>query len=579
VPALVALSPQARAADRAVLEAQARRAAVVEKAAPAVAAVFGASGGGGGSGVVITPDGYALTNFHVVQGAGTFMKCGLNDGNLYNVVIVGVDPTGDVALIKLLGRDDFPTAVLGDSDQVKIGDWVYAMGNPFLLASDFQPTVTYGIVSGTHRYQYPAGTFLEYTDCLQVDASINPGNSGGPLFNANGELIGINGRISVDKRGRVNSGAGFAISINQIKNFLGHLRGGRVVDHATLGATVTTESDGSVTVQEILEQSEAYRRGLREDDEIVSFAGRPIRSVNQFKNILGIFPSGWKLPLVYRREGQKQEIFVRLRPLHRKSEVFGDDGPKPNGPRPGTPPRKRGEKPRDGEEPENPAPERPQPRRPAQAGPAEDDLPEQYKQLYVRKEGYANYHFNKQEQERVLRGLQLLGDYRTARGDWRLSGRTAAGVPFELNLSDRFASLETGGKTFLQQVEQEVQDEPPGTGGLLAALMQLRLLLSRGETAFAELYYVGTEPLDGQGEPVDVLATLQSGVEARWYFDSNGAGLAGFDLWLVEDADPCEIRFLDYAEYESRRFPSRVLVRHGGDEYATFRIERAVIGR
>ena len=91
-----------------------------------------------------------------------------------------------MALIKLLGRDDFPHAELGDSDQLHAGDWVFAMGNPFLLATDFQPTVTYGIVSATHRYQSPAGTLLEYTDCIQTDASINPGNSGGPLFDMRG---------------------------------------------------------------------------------------------------------------------------------------------------------------------------------------------------------------------------------------------------------------------------------------------------------------------------------------------------------------------------------------------------------
>ena len=87
-----------------------------------------------------------------------------------------------------------------------------AMGNPFLLATDFTPTVTFGLVSGVHRYQYPEGKgLLEYTDCIQIDTSINPGNSGGPLFNMNGELIGINGRGSFDKRGRVNSGVGYAI--------------------------------------------------------------------------------------------------------------------------------------------------------------------------------------------------------------------------------------------------------------------------------------------------------------------------------------------------------------------------------
>ena len=148
--------------------------------------MFAAGGQGGGSGVVISADGYALTNFHVAQPCGNAMKCGLADGRVYDAVIVGLDPTGDVALIKLLGRDDFPHAELGDSDQLRAGDWVFAMGNPFLLATDFQPTVTYGIVSATHRYQYPAGTLLEYTDCIQTDASINPGNSGGPLFDMRG---------------------------------------------------------------------------------------------------------------------------------------------------------------------------------------------------------------------------------------------------------------------------------------------------------------------------------------------------------------------------------------------------------
>ncbi len=166
------------------------------------------------------------------------MKCGMADGRLYDAVLVGIDPTGDVALIKLLGRDDFPHAELGDSDQVRVGDWVFAMGNPFLLATDLQPTVTYGIISGVHRYQFPSGTILEYADCLQTDASINPGNSGGPLFDDHGRLIGINGRGSFEKRGRVAVGAGYAISINQIKNFLGDLHSGRVVDHATLGAVV-----------------------------------------------------------------------------------------------------------------------------------------------------------------------------------------------------------------------------------------------------------------------------------------------------------------------------------------------------
>src|SRR4029077_18166347 len=137
----------------------------------------------------------------------------------------------------------FPFAVMGDSDKVHEGDWSIAMGNPFLLATDFNATVTFGLVSGVNRYQFPAGLLLEYTDCIQIDTSINPGNSGGPLFNLDGELIGINGRGSFEKRGRVNSGVGYAISINQIKNFEGELRAGKDTHQASLGALLTTDED------------------------------------------------------------------------------------------------------------------------------------------------------------------------------------------------------------------------------------------------------------------------------------------------------------------------------------------------
>ncbi|HWC90858.1 MAG TPA: trypsin-like peptidase domain-containing protein, partial [Pirellulales bacterium] len=152
--------------DPAVAAAEAERVASMERACRTAVVIFAHQGNDGGSGVVISPDGYALSNFHVVQAAGNAVKCGMTDGRLYDAVIVGVDPVGDVALIKLLGRDDFPCAELVDSDEVSQGDWVFAVGNPFLLATDYKPTVTYGIISGVHRYQYPAGTLLEYTDCL-----------------------------------------------------------------------------------------------------------------------------------------------------------------------------------------------------------------------------------------------------------------------------------------------------------------------------------------------------------------------------------------------------------------------------
>ncbi|RMG04803.1 MAG: serine protease, partial [Planctomycetota bacterium] len=189
--ALVLISLAVSTVPAPLAEIEENRCALVEHVTPSVVAVFSTKGNSGGSGVLISPEGYAVTNYHVVEPCGPVMKCGLSDGKLYDAVVVGVDPTGDIALIKLLGRNNFPAAEIGDSRLVRPGDPCLAMGNPFMLAADFRPTATFGIISGIHRYQYPAGTLLEYTDCLQTDASINPGNSGGPLFDAAGRLIGI----------------------------------------------------------------------------------------------------------------------------------------------------------------------------------------------------------------------------------------------------------------------------------------------------------------------------------------------------------------------------------------------------
>ena len=546
-----AMSPATlRAADADVLQAQQIRTDVVKKAAPTVVAIFSSDGNGGGSGVLISPDGYALSNFHVTSACGDFMKCGLNDGVLYDAVIVGIDPTGDVALIKLLGRDDFPHARLGDSDKLSAGDWTYAMGNPFLLATDFQPTVTFGMVSGVHRYQYPANTFLEYTDCIQVDTSINPGNSGGPLFNAAGELVGINGRIAVEKRGRVNVGAGYAISINQIKHFMNQLRGGHIVDHATLGATVRSGNDRSVLVDSILETSDAYRRGLREDDEIISFAGRPIGSVNQFKNILGIYPKGWSLPLVYRREGKKSEIVVELPALHQRSEMAMANAHKP--------------------------PRQPRPNGPPDLDPhlelPKEEVPAEFKKLLEKKAGYANYYFNKQEQQRVLKALDPFVSWHGMNGKWLLSGRTADTDNFQIRLLPQALTAQfTKRAPGLQKLDgTDFLDEPPGTGGLLAALLQLKLLLSEGQSAFTEFYYDGSQPLDGRGALVDVLVTKKSMVECRWYFRLSDGQLVGFDSSLGSDVDACEMRFMQYSEFDGRRFPSQFKVRYGDTDYAVF---------
>ena len=591
-----ALAPRAAEVSPAVFEAQQRRVETIRRASSAAVAIF-AGESGGGSGVLISPDGYALTNFHVVQPAGAAMKCGLSDGRVYDAVLVGLDPTGDVALVKLVGRDDFPFAPLADSDLVEVGDFCFAAGNPFLLATDFQPSISAGIVSGVHRYQLPAGTILESADCIQVDAAINPGNSGGGLFDAEGRIIGVNGRASFEKRGRVNVGVGYAISANQLRNFLGFLKGGRLVDHASLGATVATSADGRVVVSDILESSDGYRRGLRYDDEIVSNAGRSVRTVNAYKNVLGTLPAGWRVPLVYRRSGRRDEILVRLAAVHSKAElaaiVSGQDRAEP----------KRGppEKPREADEPE---PEQSKPEKPRADGrpngPAAT-LPPALEGLYDPRPGFTNHHFNVVERDRVARLIAGRAPAAPPAGRWLLSGRLAGGEPFRIELSDTqgVIDLPTGTTRVDASGDLDANPSPPGSGGMLAALLLWRRLLREGPAAIGRTAYWGTAPLgilerasSGSGETApgaafppaaaalfDVLESSVSGVEARFAVSADGA-IAGVDLWASPDADPCEVIFVGAPgrrpDVNGIGLPGIIEVRHGKDLFGRFEVEQAV---
>jgi len=305
---------------RQALSVQARLIEVIERVKPSVVAVFsqapGGRGRGGGSGVLIDADGYALTNYHVVA-QSLEVRCGLPDGRIYPAKVIGRDPTGDIALLRLRGKKAFPYATLGDSDDLAPGEWGLAMGNPFNLATDFQPTVTLGIISGLNRYIRGRGdNTLIYTNSIQIDTPINPGNSGGPLFNSGGELIGINGRISGrPARGKVNVGTGFAISINQIKRFLPMLRAGRDVYHARLGVQVAARETGGVTVATVLPESAAEEADIRADDVILRFNGRPVLSRQHLVNMIGVLPAGTDATLAILRDGKERAIEVTLEGL------------------------------------------------------------------------------------------------------------------------------------------------------------------------------------------------------------------------------------------------------------------------
>lgn len=555
--------------DPQVLRAQAQRVQIMEKAAAATIAIFGLDGGGGGSGVIVTPDGYALTNYHVSSACGDHMRCGLNDGRMYDAVIVGIDATGDVSLIKLLGRNDFPTAPLGDSDTVRVGHWCFAAGNPFVLASNLQPSISFGLVSGVNRYQYPAGTLLEYADCIQTDAAINPGNSGGPLFNMAGEIIGINGRCSFEKRNRVNVGVGYAISANQVKQFMGVLRSGRLVDHATLGATVATDASGKIVISNILSSSDAYRRGLRYGDEIVRLADREVQTTNTFKNILGTLPKEWRIPVEFRRAGQLRTILVRLDGVHSEKELIDlVSGELMPGAHP--------------EESEKPTEE-------TQTDEAEADsvLPEELqnlrpdlqltKSLLESRTGFANYNFNRTARARVWQRLESLGNYRQSGKTWTITGSLAGETTeFGVSLDADSGTLELGSRTLQVLFDDERSDTVARRRetGLLLALRALQELLQIGPGRLGDTIYLGTFPTYTSqsttlaNQPLnDVLRTLWYDTEVRFSVAPEGAQVELIEVFGDPVDDPVELICERYAEFdlgkEKVRFPSRLRLQYG----------------
>ncbi|MCP4192107.1 MAG: PDZ domain-containing protein [Planctomycetaceae bacterium] len=560
-----------------VVAAQQRRIDAIKRASESTISVFSAGkAGGGGSGVVITSDGFALTNFHVSKPCGEHMKCSMNNGELYDAVIVGIDPTGDVALIKLLGREDFPAAEMGDSDLVRVGQWCFAVGNPFLLATNFQPTVTYGIVSGVHRYQYPAGTLLEYADCIQTDAAINPGNSGGPLFNEQGQLIGINGRGSFEKRKRVNVGVGYAISMNQIKHFLGHLNSGRIVDHATLGANVATDEDGSVVVTNILESSDAYRRGLRYGDHIIAFGGRPIDTVNGLKNALGIFPKGWRVPLSYRRDGERFDVQVRLAGVHGTGELIAKVQSNPASspiPMPKRPDQKEPDEEKEGQRPALPKLELPE-------LPLGKKIPAAVESVLKTRRGYANYHFNEANRDRVWTALRTQSDFFDTQSTWKLRGQVADQASMQITLDDNqtLAQISTGqGDTDLlidMTQDLEAQLEPAGSGGMLVALHLWRYLMVNGPNKFGEVYYLGKAPWPGQSEPADVLVGTHDAIEAWFYFSPESGQLVGMEMYPDTGVDPCELDFRDYREIDGQAVPFEINIRFGDVQFGLLKLDQ-----
>jgi len=262
-----------------------------------------------GSGFIISSDGLILTNNHVVEKA-TEIKIKLLNGKEYDAKLVGRDPKTDLALVKVTPDKDFPKpAVLGDSDAMNVGDWVMAVGNPFGLGN----TVTTGIISAKSRI-LGAGP---YDDFLQTDAAINPGNSGGPLFNMQGQVIGINTAIIAQGQG-----IGFAIPINMAKELLPQLKEGKVI-RGWLGIMIQDitpelaksfglKSTKGVLVSEVVKGSPAENAGLLSGDIILRFDGKEVENAHKLSQLAAATAPNTEVKIDLLRKGKEETISLKV---------------------------------------------------------------------------------------------------------------------------------------------------------------------------------------------------------------------------------------------------------------------------
>jgi len=262
-----------------------------------------------GSGFIISKDGYIVTNNHVVENA-TEIIVTIGDKDDYKAKVIGRDSKTDVALIKIDAKKDLPTVPLGDSDDVKIGEWVMAIGNPFGLSH----TVTVGIVSAKYR-NIGSGP---YDNFIQTDASINPGNSGGPLFNTEGEVIGINTAIVAQGQG-----IGFAVPVNMAKTLLPQLRQQGRVTRGWLGVAIQVvtpelaksfglDKERGALVSGVEPGGPAEKGGIRQGDVIIEFDGKGIDEMSKLPRVVADTPIGKEVDVRLLRKGQERTIRVKV---------------------------------------------------------------------------------------------------------------------------------------------------------------------------------------------------------------------------------------------------------------------------
>jgi serine protease Do len=278
---------------------------------------------GSGSGVIISADGYLLTNHHVVDGAKD-VTVTLADQQVYQARVVGRDAKTDLAVLKIDPKQSLPVAPMGSSTDLKVGEWVVAIGNPFGLSN----SVTAGIVSAKGRV-IGAGP---YDDFIQTDAPINPGNSGGPLFNMKGEMVGINTAIIASGQG-----IGFAIPIDLAKPLIPQLVNTGEVTRGYMGVSIQSitpelskalklEERQGALVSEVVPNGPAAKAGIRQGDVIVDFNGEAIKGSQDLPAVVAKTPIGKEVTVTLRRDGKTQKVPVTVGKLSSEKMASAESG-------------------------------------------------------------------------------------------------------------------------------------------------------------------------------------------------------------------------------------------------------------
>ena len=286
----------------------------------------------GGSGVIISADGYIVTNNHVIEEA-TKLKVKLNDGRTFDAKLVGTDPTTDVALIKIEEKD-LPTIPFGNSNDLRLGEWVLAIGSPF----DLQSTITAGIVSAKARQLGVIPDELRVESFIQTDAAVNPGNSGGALVNTRGELVGINTVIKSSTGSYI--GYSFAVPETIVRKVVVDLKEYGVVQRAMLGVRYRAIDDqfieqmgeelgisktGGLYVNEVVEGGAAEDAGLRKGDIITAIDGKKTNDASAMSEQMAQYRPGDKITIEYNRNGTSKKTQVTLKNKVGKAEPVTAD--------------------------------------------------------------------------------------------------------------------------------------------------------------------------------------------------------------------------------------------------------------